>query len=106
MLSKTSQAFVKAAMRSVNTIYGGEMSTHRYFRDFAYYGSRIIPSLLVWECVSMSKRLLSDLIYEKKNRFPSSGELKFLLSKAAKLIERVKNQFASIATLIDELDDL
>ncbi|MFL2765836.1 MAG: phosphomannomutase [Paracoccaceae bacterium] len=104
--SRTGHAFVKAAMRYTDAIYGGEMSAHHYFRDFSYCDSGIIPWLLVWECLSKSNLSLSDLISERKNRFPSSGELNFTVSNAAKCLERVENHFISNATLIDQLDGL
>lgn len=34
--SKTGHAFIKERMRKENALYGGEMSAHHYFRDFAY----------------------------------------------------------------------
>ena len=104
--SKTGHAFVKAAMRQNNAIYGGEMSAHHYFRDFAYCDSGIIPWLLIWEYISTSNSSLSDLISERKNFFPSSGELNFTVSNAATCLERVQNHFAFIAVSIDELDGL
>ena len=106
VVSKTGHAFMKATMRKRNAIYGGEMSAHNYFRDFSYCDSGIIPWLLVWEYLSTSNILLSDLISEQKNRFPSSGELNFKVSAAASCIERVLHHFASKAELIDELDGL
>ncbi len=36
--SKTGHAFIKQAMRQNEAIYGGEMSAHHYFKDFAYCG--------------------------------------------------------------------
>jgi phosphomannomutase len=104
--SKTGHAFVKAAMRKTDAIYGGEMSAHHYFRDFAYCDSGIIPWLLVWETLSTSKLSLSDLIAERKNRFPSSGELNFTVDDASTCIERVHNHFVSKATSINQLDGL
>lgn len=104
--SKTGHAFVKAAMRKNDAIYGGEMSAHHYFRDFAYCDSGIIPWLLVWEYLSTSNLSLSDLISVQKNRFPSSGELNFTVSNATRCIEKVQSHFASSAALIDELDGL
>ena len=104
--SKTGHAFVKAAMRKRDAIYGGEMSAHHYFRDFAYCDSGIIPWLLVWEYLSRSKLSISDLILEQKSRFPSSGELNFTVPNAAKCIERVKSHFASSAASTDEVDGL
>ena len=82
------------------------MSAHHYFRDFAYCDSGIIPWLLIWEYLSISNHLLSDLIAEQTNRFPSSGELNFTVPNAAKCIERVQNYFASSAASIDQLDGL
>ena len=106
VVSKTGHAFVKAAMRQTDAIYGGEMSAHHYFRDFYYCDSGIIPWLLVWEHLSSSNILLSDLIIEQKNRFPSSGELNFRVSNAASCIEGVQQHFISKASSIDELDGL
>ena len=72
VVSQTGHAFVKAAMRKSDAIYGGEMSAHHYFRDFAYCDSGIVPWLLVWEYISLSNLSLSELISERRNRFPSS----------------------------------
>ena len=104
--SKTGHAFLKDAMRKRDAIYGGEMSAHHYFRDFSYCDSGIIPWLLVWEYLSTSNLLLSDLISERRNHFPSSGELNFTVPNAATCLKRVQNHFASKATSIDELDGL
>ena len=104
--SKTGHAFVKAAMRARDAIYGGEMSAHHYFRDFAYCDSGVIPWLLIWEYLSGCNLSLSELISQRRNRFPSSGELNFTVPNAATCIERVQKHFASKATLIDELDGL
>jgi phosphomannomutase len=33
--TKTGHAFMKERMRTEDAVYGGEMSAHHYFRDFA-----------------------------------------------------------------------
>jgi len=66
----------------------------------------MIPWLLVWEYLSISKVSLSNLIMKKKNHFPSSGELNFTVPSAAKCIERVQNHFMSKSTSVDQLDGL
>ena len=104
--SKTGHAFVKAAMRKSDAIYGGEMSAHHYFRDFSCCDSGIIPWLLVWEYLSTSNLSLSNLMSERRNRFPSSGELNFTVPNAKTCLERVQKYFASKAILIDQLDGL
>ena len=64
--SKTGHAFVKAA-RQVDAIYGGEMSAHHYFRDFAYCDSGVIPWLLVWNISRCPISTIRINISEKKS---------------------------------------
>ena len=47
VLCKSGHAFIKQKMREVDAAYGGEMSAHHYFRQFAYCDSGMIPWLLV-----------------------------------------------------------
>ena len=77
VVSKTGHAFVKRAMRKTDAIYGGEMSAHHYFRDFAYCDSGMIPWLLIWELLSKEDISLSELISDRKFQYPSSGEINF-----------------------------
>ena len=106
VVSKTGHAFVKSTMRNTDAIYGGEMSAHHYFKHFAYCDSGMIPLLLVWEHLSKCNLLFSDIISERNNRFPSSGELNFKVSNAAECLERVQRYFTSSALSIDKLDGL
>ena len=39
---KTGHSFIKDAMRANNAIYGGELSAHHYFREFAFCDSGMI----------------------------------------------------------------
>lgn len=50
--SKTGHAFIKERMRAEDAIYGGEMSAHHYFRDFAYCDSGMVPWLLVTDLMA------------------------------------------------------
>ena len=97
---------MKAAMRNNAAIYGGEMSAHHYFRDFAYCDSGMIPWLLIWELLSEANLSLSDLISKRQKQFPSSGELNFKVLDPTKCMELVKEIFASDANSIDASDGL
>ena len=50
--SKSGHIFMKRAMRKVDAVYGGEISAHHYFRDFAHCDSGMIPWLILWEFLS------------------------------------------------------
>ena len=58
--SKSGHAFIKDVMREHNAVYGGEMSAHHYFRDFAYCDSGMIPWLLIIALLSETGQTLSS----------------------------------------------
>ncbi|WP_206666406.1 phosphomannomutase [Pseudodesulfovibrio senegalensis] len=75
--SRTGHAFIKEIMRREDAAYGGEMSGHHYFRDFAYCDSGMIPWLLVAELIGREGRPLSAMVREYAARYPVSGEINF-----------------------------
>jgi phosphomannomutase/phosphoglucomutase len=93
--SKTGHAFIKERMRLEDAVYGGEMSAHHYFRDFAYCDSGMIPWLLVAALMSVSSKTLSQLVDERIQAFPCSGELNFRVDDVKAVIERVVGAYAS-----------
>ena len=104
--SKTGHAFVKQTMRTHQAIYGGEMSAHHYFRDFAFCDSGMIPWLLVAELLSKSGRSLSDWVQERFVAFPSSGETNFNVNDAKESISRVFAAYRAEAISFDDSDGL
>ena len=102
--SKTGHAFIKQVMRSQEAVYGGEMSAHHYFRDFAYCDSGMIPWLLITELVSGSGCSLGDWVKDRFAAFPSSGEMNFKVADAGKTIENVLSAYRVAALSIDETD--
>jgi phosphomannomutase len=102
--SKTGHAFIKQTMRSHEAVYGGEMSAHHYFRDFAYCDSGMIPWLLIAELGSRSRRSLGDWVKDRFAAFPSSGEMNFKVADAGKAIEDVLSAYRADALSIDETD--
>ncbi|MEI8363113.1 MAG: phosphomannomutase CpsG [Betaproteobacteria bacterium] len=106
IMSKTGHAFIKERMRLENAIYGGEMSAHHYFRDFAYCDSGMIPWLLVCELLSQSGQSLSALVAERIALFPCSGELNFKVENVTDAIRHIQQHFMSESPSIDETDGL
>ncbi|WP_410498578.1 phosphomannomutase CpsG [Chitinibacter sp. S2-10] len=102
--SKTGHAFIKERMRKEDAIYGGEMSAHHYFRDFAYCDSGMIPWLLVIELMSRSGQTLSAMVSERIAAFPSSGEINRVVTDAKATIAKVRAAFEAEAVAVDETD--
>ena len=106
VMSKTGHAFIKERMRAEDAVYGGEMSAHHYFRDFAYCDSGMIPWLLVVELMSRRGKRLSELVGERMRRFPASGEINRTLAEPAVAIAAVEAHYAPGAIHIDHTDGL
>lgn len=102
--SKSGHSFIKETMRKVDAVYGGEMSAHHYFRDFAYADSGMIPWLLVAELVGSTGKPLSELVGERIRKFPASGEINRKVADAAGAIQALRERYADDANDIDETD--
>ncbi len=104
--SKTGHAFIKKTMRATGAVYGGEMSAHHYFRDFAYCDSGMVPWLLIVELISKSGRSLGDWVADRFEKFPSSGEINFTVADSDASIERVGEAYKDQALSVDDMDGL
>jgi phosphomannomutase len=104
VMSKTGHAFIKERMRKENAVYGGEMSAHHYFRDFAYCDSGMIPWLLLTQQMSRTGLGLKALVDDMQRRFPASGEINLHLSDAKKALQAVKQRWGESAVSVDETD--
>ncbi|OQX33271.1 MAG: phosphomannomutase [Oceanospirillales bacterium LUC14_002_19_P2] len=106
VLCKTGHAFIKERMRKEDAVYGGEMSAHHYFRDFAYCDSGMIPWLLVAELMSRKGKTLSELVSERIVLFPSSGEINSKLEDPQGAIDRVLSVYQADAVAVDHTDGI
>jgi phosphomannomutase len=110
VMCKSGHAFIKQRMREVDAVYGGEMSAHHYFRDFAYCDSGMIPWLLVLAIMSESGKSLSELVGERQRLYPASGEINRELGAemgdTRAVLERVQQHYQARAKATDFTDGL
>jgi phosphomannomutase len=104
--SKTGHAFIKERMRLENAVYGGEMSAHHYFRDFAYCDSGMIPWLLVTGLISAAGQGLSTLVAQRMAAYPCSGEINRTIAEPAAVLARVEQVYQDQATAVEHVDGL
>ncbi|WP_312966561.1 phosphomannomutase CpsG [Acinetobacter gerneri] len=102
--SKSGHAFIKDVMRENNAVYGGEMSAHHYFRDFAYCDSGMIPWLLAISVVSETNQSLSSLVEDMIAKFPCSGEINFKVADTKVTIQKIFDHYADQNPAIDQTD--
>jgi phosphomannomutase len=89
-----------------DAIYGGEMSAHHYFRDFAYCDSGMIPWLLVAGLIASRKQPLSAMVAERIAAFPCSGEINRTIENPAEVLARAEAIYADQALSVDHTDGL
>ena len=106
VLCKSGHAFIKQKMREVDGAYGGEMSAHHYFRDFAYCDSGMIPWLQVLERICTSGKSLAELVSERMRLFPCSGEINNRVPDGKGAIALVQRHYEKQAASIDFTDGL
>lgn len=104
--SKTGHAFIKERMRAEDAIYGGEMSAHHYFRDFAYCDSGMIPWLLVADLISQTETSLAEMVEARMDAFPCSGEINFKVADPKSSVAQVVALYAALNPTIDHTDGI
>ncbi len=104
--NKTGHAFIKERMRSEDAVYGGEMSAHHYFRDFAYCDSGMIPWLLIAGLMSQKEQPLSAMLDERIALYPASGEINRRLDDPLAAIARAQKVYGPQAHSLDETDGI
>jgi phosphomannomutase len=104
--SKSGHSFIKEKMREHNAVYGGEMSAHHYFRDFAYCDSGMIPWLLAVSVLSETQQTLSSLVEGMIEKFPCSGEINFKVADTQLTIQKIFDYYATQKPEIDETDGI
>jgi len=106
VLCKTGHAFIKERMRLENALYGGEMSGHHYFRDFAYCDSGMIPWLLVLQLMCTTGQSLSSLVAARLTRYPVSGEINRTVVDPDAVLQQVESRYQAAACACDRTDGL
>jgi len=104
VVSKSGHAYIKEKMREVDSIYGGEMSAHHYFKENAVSDSGIIPFLLVLQLISEEGKSLSQLVGEMMKNYPCSGEINSVVNDPADKIEEISRIYSG--GIHDHLDGL
>lgn len=106
VMCKSGHAFIKEKMRKEDAVYGGEMSAHHYFKDFAYCDSGMVPWLLVVDLLSKKKTTLKALVSERMSKFPSPGEINSKVADADETMARVYEAYKDDAIHEDRIDGL
>jgi phosphomannomutase len=93
LVNRVGHAFIKARMREVGAVFGGEVSAHYYFRDFTQADSGVIPFLLMLELVSARGQKLSEILAQFRGRYFLTGEINTRVADVAVKLQELKERF-------------
>ena len=74
-MNRVGHAFFKGRMRETNSVFGGEVTGHYYFRDYYYCDNGFIPALLILELMSRKNQTLAQLMESLRQKYFISGEI-------------------------------
>ena len=104
VMGKTGHAFMKERMRAEDAVYGGEMSAHHYFRDFAYCDSGMLPWLLIAGLLAERRVPLAEMVAARMAAYPCSGEINRRVDDAPRLMQKIRDHYAGEALAEDRID--
>jgi phosphomannomutase len=100
LINRVGHAFFKTRMREVpESVFGGEVSGHYYFRDFYCADSGTLPALLILELLSTQSARMSDLLAPYRSRYFVSGEINSVLADQQAKIEELAERYADASQL-------
>ncbi len=106
IISKAGHSFVKEKMRNTNSIYGGEISAHHYFKEFGYCDSGMIPWLIIAGFMSRNNVKLSDLIAKYKTKYICSDEINFKIEDNEAMFNKIETHYKGQYIAKDSFDGL
>src|SRR6266568_2871288 len=103
--TRVGHSYIKAEMRQLNAIFGGEHSGHFYFRDNWYADSGLIAFLTTLELVSVEGKPLSELLKPLDHGF-RSGEINTGVRDVQEKMKEIEEHFGKEAKAVDHLDGI
>lgn len=103
--NKSGHAFIKERMRTDDVVFGGEMSSHFYFRDYFYCDNGMIPLVMMFEFLSTQNKTLSEIMTEMFwTKYFVSGEINTEVKDVKAKIAEAKEKYSAGAKDVNEID--
>ncbi len=103
--TRVGHSFIKAEMRKLNAIFGGEHSGHFYFRDNWFADSGLIAFLILLELVSTEGKPLSEII-KPLDHGVRSGEINSTVNDTQGKLHELEEKYSKGAKTVDHMDGL
>ncbi len=98
---RVGHSFMKATMRKIGCVFGGELAGHYYFKDNWYADSAIIAVIEVLNALGITGAKLGELVRPYR-KYAQTGEINFRVKDKEGVFQKVQEAFAD--GKIDHLD--
>jgi phosphomannomutase len=103
--TRVGHSYIKAEMRRLNAIFGGEHSGHFYFRDNWFADSGLIAFLILLELISVEDKPLSEIL-KPLDQGVRSGEINSTVQDVQGKLQALEDHFDKGAKSVDKLDGI
>ncbi len=103
--TRVGHSYIKAEMKKLNAIFGGEHSGHFYFRDNWFADSGLIAFLILLELISLEGKPLSEIL-KPLDRGVRSGEINSTVKDVKGKLQALEERFGTGAQSVDKLDGI
>lgn len=103
--TRVGHSYIKAEMRKLNAIFGGEHSGHFYFRDNWFADSGLIAFLILLELISVENKPLSEIL-KPLDQGVRSGEINSTVHDVQGKLQALEDHFGKDAPSVDKLDGI
>ena len=106
LVNRVGHAFIKHRMRAEGAVFGGEVSAHYYFRDFAQADTGVVPFLLMLELLSTRGARASEILAPFRERYFLTGEINTPVADVALKLQELKERYQAEGGRISHLDGI
>jgi phosphomannomutase len=100
---RVGHSYMKATMRKIGCIFGGELAGHYYFKDNFFADSGILVVIELLNALGASRGKLSELV-QPLRKYAQSGEVNFRVADTASVFKQVEKTFPDAE--VDHLDGI
>ncbi|MCL4393074.1 phosphomannomutase/phosphoglucomutase [Patescibacteria group bacterium] len=106
VLSRPGHVYIKDAMRENNAIFGGELSSHFYFRENFFADNGMIPMLMIMQLISDTKKSLSSLVVPLFEKYFVSDEINYEVQDIQSIIDKINYEYKSKECKLSFIDGI
>jgi phosphomannomutase len=94
IMTRTGHSFIKQKMIEQDAVFGGEVSSHFYFKDFFYLDNGLIPFVLMLELLSTSGKKMSEIYRSLFEKYFAIDETNIKVSDVNEVVNGIKQKYS------------